>query len=98
MTKDELKALGLIDEQITAISEDYGKSFVAKTRFNEINEAKKALEGQITERDTQLKEFKKTAGSSDELKTQIEKLQKANTDQKTAYDTQIQTMKVDGIL
>ena len=41
MTKEELKALGLTDEQVTKISEDYGKNYVAKSQFNEKNEAKK---------------------------------------------------------
>ena len=35
MTKEELKALGLTDEQVTKISEDYGKNYVAKSQFNE---------------------------------------------------------------
>ena len=30
MTKEELKALGLTDEQVTKISEDYVKNYVAK--------------------------------------------------------------------
>lgn len=38
MTKDELKALGLSDEQITAVVEDYGKNYVAKSQFNQKND------------------------------------------------------------
>ena len=44
MTKEELKALGLTDEQVTKISEDYGKNYVAKSQFNEKNEALKNAE------------------------------------------------------
>ncbi|WP_277293016.1 hypothetical protein [Veillonella montpellierensis] len=34
MTKEELKALGLTDEQAEAVVADYGKNYVSKTRFN----------------------------------------------------------------
>lgn len=44
MTKEELKALGLTDEQVAKISEDYGKNYVAKSQFNEKNEALKNAE------------------------------------------------------
>jgi hypothetical protein len=98
MTQEELKKLGLADDVIQKILEDQGTNFVSKNKFNEVNEAKRGLETQITERDTQLKDLKKTAGASEDLKVQIEKLQKDNTDQKTAYDTQIQNMKIDGIV
>ena len=98
MTQEELKKLGLTDEVAQKILADQGNKFVPIARFNEVNEAKKALEGQITDRDSQLKELKKAAGSSEELKAQIEKLQKANTDQKSAYDKQIQDMKIDSIV
>ena len=98
MTQEELKKLGVADDVIQKILEDQGNKFVPISRFNEVNEAKKGLETQITERDTQLKDLKKTAGASEDLKSQIEKLQKANTDQKTAYDTQIQNMKIDGMV
>lgn len=98
MTQEELKKLGVADDAIQKILEDQGNKFVPISRFNEVNEAKKGLETQIAERDTQLKDLKKTEGASDDLKSQIEKLQKANTDQKTAYDKQIQDMKIDGIV
>lgn len=98
MTQEELKKLGLADDVIQKILTDQGNKFVPISRFNEVNEAKKALEGQITDRDSQLKELKKAAGSSDDLKAQIEKLQKENADQKSVYDKQIQNMKIDGIV
>ena len=54
MTKNELLALGITEEQAQKIMDDQGKSFVLKTRFNELNESKKALDTQIAERDKQL--------------------------------------------
>ncbi len=41
MTKEELKALGLTDEQVAKVTEDYGKNYVSKSQFNEKNEALK---------------------------------------------------------
>ena len=35
MTKEELLALNLTEEQATAIIEDYGKNYVTKSQFNE---------------------------------------------------------------
>ena len=47
MTKEELKALGLTDEQVNAISDDYGKNYVTKGQFNEKNEEAKNLKSEI---------------------------------------------------
>lgn len=41
MTKEELKAMGLSDEQADKIFEDYGKNYVPKSQFNEKLEALK---------------------------------------------------------
>ena len=35
MDKEALKALGLTDEQVAAVFEDYGKNYVTKAQFNE---------------------------------------------------------------
>lgn len=95
MTKEELKALGLTDEQVTSVYDDQSKNFVSKGKFNETNEAKKALESQITERDTQLKDLKKQTGDNAELKAQIEKLQSDNKQKDDDYQKQIADMRID---
>ena len=59
MTKEELKALGLTDEQVTKISEDYGKNYVAKSQFNEKNEALKNAEKEKGELSKQIEGLKK---------------------------------------
>ena len=59
MTKEELKALGLTDEQIGKVDEAY-KGFIPKSRFDEVNEAKKKAEETIKERDKQLEALKKS--------------------------------------
>lgn len=60
MTKEELKALGLTDEQVAKISEDYGKNYVAKSQFNEKNEALKNAEKEKGELSKQIEGLKRT--------------------------------------
>ena len=64
MTKEELKALGLTDEQVTKISEDYGKNYVAKSQFNEKNEALKNAEKEKGELSKQIEGLKKNNDSN----------------------------------
>ncbi len=47
MTKEELNALGLTDEQVAKITEDYGKNYVSKAQFNQKNEEAKTLKGEL---------------------------------------------------
>ena len=98
MNNEQLKSLGLSDDVIQQILEDQGKNFVPKSRFNEVNEGKKALETQLAERDTQMKDLETKAKGNDELQKQIQSLQEANKKQKEAYDGQIHQMKVNNAL
>lgn len=98
MNQEQLKSLGLNDDTIQRILEDQGKNFVSKTRFNEVNENKKALESQLADRDTQLKDLETKAKGNDDLQKQIKEVQKANEDQKAAYDGKIHQMKVDNAI
>lgn len=77
MTKEELIALGLNEEQAGKVLEGY-KGYVPKTRFDEVNEAKKAAEDTVKERDKQLEDLKKASGDSEALKAQIAQLQADN--------------------
>ena len=77
MTKEELIALGLNEEQAGKVLEGY-KGYVPKTRFDEVNAAKKAAEDTVKERDKQLEDLKKASGDSEALKAQIAQLQADN--------------------
>lgn len=68
---------------MTELKAEFPKEAVPKAKFNEVSEAKKKLEADLKERDTQLDELKKTAGASENLKKQIETLQ---ADNKTAAE------------
>ena len=71
------------------VSDEIGKGFVARADFNAANEAKKSLEGQIAERDKQIKGFEKLTGDNEELKTQLTAAQEANKQAKTDYDANL---------
>ena len=95
MTKEELKALGLTDEQVTKISEDYGKNYVAKSQFNEKNEALKNAEKEKGELSKQIEGLQKNNDSNAELKKQIEAMQAAAKTMETEHATQLAQMKLD---
>ncbi len=61
MDKEALKALGLTDEQVTAVFEDYGKNYVTKAQFNERPGERKHVK---EEREKTAKELEETWGSA----------------------------------
>lgn len=76
----------------TAVSQEIGKGFVARTDFNtktakvtELETEVKQLREGIKTRDTQLSELKKSAGDNAELQKQIDTLTQQNKDQKATY-------------
>lgn len=77
------------------VSSEIGKAFVSRADFNTANEAKKTLEGQIADRDKQIKGFEKLAGDNEALKTQLTQAQEANKTAKAEYDTQLAKIKTE---
>ena len=59
MTREELKALGLTDEQIEKVSEDYGKNYVTKLQFNKKNDALKQAEESLEAMQSDMDALKK---------------------------------------
>ena len=99
MKKEELMTIegmtdAIADAVIKANAEEL-KSYIPKTRFDEVNEAKKNAEALIKERDTQLEALKGASGDIDALKKQIEELQTANKTAKSEYDASIKRMQID---
>lgn len=78
------------------ISQEIGKSFVAKADFNAKNEALKNLEAQVRERDTQLEALKKSTGDAAALREQIATLQTQNAEAKDAYEAELARVRLDG--
>jgi len=82
MKKEEILALGVAEDVAQKIvemaAEEIKGSYVPKSRFDEVNEAKKNAEALVKERDGQLETLKASAGDSEALKQQIADLQEAN--------------------
>ena len=93
----------------TAVAQEIGKGFVARTDFNakaakvtELEAEVTQLRGDVKTRDTQLEELKKSAGDNADLKKQIEdltaqnKADKAtqNKADKAAHDKELATVKL----
>lgn len=95
MTKEELKALGLTDDQISKIYEDYGKNYAPKSQLNEKLEALKLAEKEKGDMTKQLDELKKTNASNAELTKQIETLQQAAKDREKEYAGQLSKIRLD---
>ena len=96
--EDLMKMEGMTDDLATKIAElsaEELKGFIPKTRFDEVNEAKKNAEALVKERDKQLEDVKKSTGENEELKKQIEQLQADNKTAKAEYEANIKKMQID---
>lgn len=98
MTKEELLALGVTEEQAKKIVEDQKTNFVPVSQFNEMKEGKKALDAQIAERDKQLKDLQAKAGDNEELKQQIQSLQDANKEAEKKYKAELRQIALDNAI
>lgn len=97
MTKKELIELGLSEEdakKVEEASKEELKVYVPKERFDEINNRKKQLETDVTERDNQLEDLKKNAGNTEELTMQIEKLQAENKVNNEKHEAEVKEIKI----
>ena len=96
--EDLMKIEGMTDDiaaKAVELFADELKNFIPKTRFDEVNEAKKNAEALVKERDKQLEDVKKATGDNEELKKQIETLQEQNKTTKAEYEAQIKRMQID---
>jgi len=97
--KEILKKAGIeegkLDSVIGDINKELPKYFIPKDKYNEVAEAKKKLEADIAERDKQLEDLKKAAGSNEELKKQIEALQAENKKAAEEWQAKMSQMKLD---
>ena len=97
--KELLKKAGIeegkLEGTIADINKELPKYFIPKDKYNEVSEAKKKLEADIQERDKQLEELKKAAGSNEELKKQIETLQTENKKAGEEWQAKMAQMQLD---
>ena len=95
--EDLMKMEGMTEDlatQIAELSAEELKGFIPKTRFDEVNEAKKNAEALVKERDKQLEDVKKSTGDNEELKKQIEQLQEDNKATVKKYEADIKQMQI----
>ena len=98
--EDLMKIEGMTDDLATKIAEASAeelKGYIPKTRFDEVNEAKKNAEALVKERDKQLEDVKKSTGDNEELKKQIEQLQESNKTAKAEYEANIKRVQRENI-
>lgn len=95
MTKEELKALGLNDEQAEKIVEDYGKNFVAKSQFNAKNDELKALKAERQTAQAELDKLKADNANNADLVKQLDELKAAQAKREEEYAAQVEQMKLD---
>lgn len=68
--------------------------YVEKSKFDEVKQAKKQLETDIKDRDTQLEDLKKSAGDNAALKQQIESLQADNKKKDEDHQAELKDLKL----
>jgi hypothetical protein len=98
MKKEEFVKLGVEEELAKKLEEaslEELKGFIPKVRFDEVNNEKKKLETDLAERNGQLETLKNSTGNVDDLKKQIEDLQKDNKAKDDAHAAEIKQLKVD---
>ena len=101
MEKQKLFDLGLTEEQADKVLEANKtqlEGYIPKSRFDEVNNAKKQLETDVAERDKQLNTLKDSAGDNETLKNEITKLQNENQTAKDNYEKEIAGMKLNSAI
>ena len=94
MNKEQLVALGLSEEQATAVVEGFGK-MIPKSRLDEKIAEVNDYKQQLADRDTQLTELQSKAQGNEELQAQIQALQQQNEQEKVEYQQQLQQKEFD---
>lgn len=80
MNREELKALGLTDEQIEKVMAAHGKVVNStKEQLDAVTTERDSLKEQIAERDTQLDNLSKQVKDNEELTAEIDRLKEENT-------------------
>lgn len=79
MNREELKALGLTDEQIDKVMAAHGKVVNStKEQLDSVTTERDDLKTQLTERDTQLEDLGKKVKDNEELTAEINRLKDEN--------------------
>lgn len=94
MNKEQLLALGLTEEQAEKVLAGFGQ-MIPKSRFDEVNQAKKQADELLEQYKNQIEQLKETAKGSEELQQQITDLQNQIEQTKTEYENQLKQTKIE---
>lgn len=93
MNREQLKEIGIADEQLEGVMKLYGKSInELKDKANSIDGLESQIEdykNQLKERDTQLEELSNKAKGNEDLTAQIDELKAQNEQTKTEYENKL---------
>lgn len=99
MNKEDLLKLELTEEQaekVLSANTEQLKGFIPKARFDEVNNAKKQAEKDLSDRDKQLETLKNSTGDVETLKQTIETLQNENKAAMDKYNAELAEIKLAG--
>nr|DAX27917.1 MAG TPA: minor structural protein [Caudoviricetes sp.] len=91
MTRDELKALGLTDEQVAKVAEGYEKNYVEKSRYAAKEDEVKTTRGELDK-------LKKDHKDNAELVKQIDELRAAADARDKEHAAKVKAMEIDSIV
>ncbi len=97
MKKEELVKMGLTEEQAQSVVDAYTeeiKTFIPKSRLDEVITERNALKTTLEERDTQLNTLKKSTVDNEELQNQIKQLQADNKATKEKLESDLKDAKL----
>lgn len=96
MKREFLTSLGLGDDAVDKIMAEHGKDVnPLKEKITSLEAEISANKQTISDRDTQLDELKKSAGDSEKLQKQIEKLQEENKQAAEKHAADMKAVKLD---
>ncbi|WP_186311264.1 phage scaffolding protein, partial [Paenibacillus sp. IHBB 10380] len=70
------------------------KHFVPKSQYNDVVDARKKAEKEVTDRDKQLADLKEAAKGNEDLQAQIKKLQDDNKTAKEKYEAELKDLQL----
>lgn len=90
MKREDLKEMGLNDDQIASVMTAYGKEMnPLKEQVDSLTSERDNLQQQVSDRDDQLDDLRKSAGKNQELEAQIKQLQDDNKAAATKYQNEL---------
>lgn len=99
MKREELKKLGLSDEQMDAVMAAHGQTVQSlNTQIATLQQSETELKNQVSKNAEDLKKLQKDNSDNEELKKQLKELQKENAAQEEKYQESLTKVQRDSAL